>query len=188
MSSIDEQERERMHSLARHPTSAAYRISRHVLGLTLCALLIAATAHAQTANPTSKLLWEQGNTSTPADALALIYRDYLDAATTGAILTPTGCVVTSGQTTTSTCTAPFPPMTVGAHAISITASTSQSGSESTRSNVVTFTLVIVPATPTNLRIAKLFGLNALHLSSTRGLLHWRRSPMVGFIVAPHPGT
>lgn len=116
--------------------------------LSLLLLLISVPALSQTnVTPTSKLIWDYPNV-TLAVAQAFGENYYVDAATTGVALTGKTCTFT---TNLATCQTAFPALTPGAHTLAITATSS--GLESTKSNVLSFSFVIL-IVPTNLRIGK----------------------------------
>lgn len=157
--------------------------------LIFIAAITPAIARAQPApaTPNSNAIWEQPN-ETQATAQALAHRFYLDAATVGGpVLTTKTCVTSVAPVTplpNVTCTAKLPAMTVGSHTIKITASLAAAGSvESDFSNVVSFTMQIVPSTPTNLRIGKaLFG-NPVILSGKRNPWKFGKRPrFLGFLI------
>jgi hypothetical protein len=119
--------------------------------LALSGLLVIASASlaaAQTATPASKLAWDEAGES-PAVAQAAIYNLYVDGAGVAVNLTSVSCVVQTANAANATCTAPFPPMTVGSH--SLTLSQVSNGAESPKSTPLTVTFVIV-VTPTGIRV------------------------------------
>jgi hypothetical protein len=157
-----------------------------ILALLAIAVCWASTAGAQTtAKPDSKLLWEANGVATPVDAQAQIYRYYLDTAN-GVVLTSVTCAAgPTGSTQQATCTVGIPAMTVGDHQIALTMSGNDPASESSRSNVLALRMVVVKATPTNLRIAAVlqqaFGVRVVHLSSRRSAFHWTRHALLGVV-------
>lgn len=115
-------------------------------GLFVCAL--ASVAAAQTATPASKLAWDEVGES-PAVAQAAIYNLYVDGAGVAVNLTQVTCVAQTATPTNATCTAPFPPMTVGPHTLTLSQVTNSVESPKSAPLSVTFVVVI---TPTGLRI------------------------------------
>lgn len=86
-----------------------------------------------------------------ATAQAFTWRLYADGATTGQQLAGVAC---SASTTagTQTCTMPVPAFTPGAHTVTFTAA--NAAGESPQSAPLTFTLVVIPSTPTNARVVQ----------------------------------
>lgn len=129
---------------------------RQLVSAFALALLTTIGLSAQTATGTAKLAWNEAtisNTNTPADVAtvqAYTYKYYADGATTGTTLTPVTCTADATPATTITCQAPFPAFTPGTHTLQITAS--DAAGEGTKSAVFTFTFVVVPGAPTNIRI------------------------------------
>ena len=124
---------------------------RGIFLLLVCLFVAPTVAHAQVvATPNNHLSWSQVG-QTPATAGAAVYNGYLDAITTG---TPVGGVacVAGVPATDSACTSNLPVLTVGQHTLTLTQVIS--GAESSKSNSITFTFVVV-VQPTTLRIAKL---------------------------------
>lgn len=114
---------------------------RHVLAaLFVC---LPALAFAQ-ATPASTLAWDQPN-ATAAEAQAFTYTAYADGSATGTVLSGVTC---SGSPVV--CTVPFPAFTPGSHTIELTAS--NSAGTSPKSAPFPFTFVIVPSTPSGIRI------------------------------------
>jgi len=93
----------------------------------------------------SKLLFDQ-TAVTLVEANSYIYRYYPDAATTGVILT----VICTGTVSPFTCSAAFPAFTPGTHTLTLTAA--NLAGESAKSAPFTFTFVVVPGIPANIRI------------------------------------
>lgn len=114
----------------------------------LLLLLCSAVAFAQAASPTSHVGWDI-NGQAVAVASAATYNGYVDALPVVA-LTGVSCVTSvSPAPSGSTCTANWPPMTAGAHTITITQVIA--GAESSKSTPpLSFTFTIV-VTPTNVR-------------------------------------
>jgi len=117
----------------------------------LCALavglLLSSPAFAQTATPASKFVVDQAAPSL-AVASSYVFRLYLDTAS-GSQIGMT-CV---GTVSPYQCSATIPAMTQGTHSAAFTAADPAAPTlESAKSNVVTFTLVIVPQAPSNARI------------------------------------
>lgn len=122
---------------------------RKVLGICLCVVSLASTVGAQTATPASKLAWDEAGES-PAIAQAAIYNLYVDGAGVAVNLTSVVCVVQTTNAANATCMAPFPPMTVGTHILTLSQVTNSVESPKSTPLSVTFVVVI---TPTGLRIA-----------------------------------
>lgn len=117
------------------------------LVMTLAAMaLVASSAAAQTSTPSSKLVWDQPNADA-ATAAAYAYKVYPDGGANGVSLTGVTCSVVSGVTV---CVVPFPAFTPGPHTLSIDA-TNVAGT-SPRGPVLSFTFVVVPSAPVNMRI------------------------------------
>lgn len=116
-------------------------------------LLFGVTVQAQSnAGPISKLIWDQ-----PAPDLATAqgytYAHYDDGAAASTDFTGVTCAAkVPAVAQLFDCSAPFPPFTPGQHTVTITAKNVTG--ESPKSAVLTFTFVVVPGTPTNLRIGK----------------------------------
>lgn len=107
---------------------------------------LASAAEAQTTGtPSSRLGWDQQNASA-AEAESFTYRYYPDGATVGTVLTGVTCVAG----TPTVCSAPFPAFTPGNHSLTLTAS--NAAGESLPSAPLSFTFVVVPTAPANLRI------------------------------------
>jgi len=113
--------------------------------ITAALILVTATAVLAQAIPTSKLGWDQG-APTLAEAQGYTYLVYADGATTPLTLTAT-CV---GTATPFQCEAPFPAFTPGNH--TLTMSAKNAAGESAKTAPFPFTFVVIPATPTGLRI------------------------------------
>lgn len=113
-------------------------------------LAFAGTANAQTGTPLSKLRWDMQAASL-AEANGYGYKQYADGATVGVTLAGVLCVNSSLPTTQPyTCDTLFTAFTPGVHTLQI-AATNVAG-ESNKSVVLSFTFVVVPATPQNPRI------------------------------------
>jgi hypothetical protein len=110
-----------------------------------------ASVQAQTATPASKLVWDEiGQVSATAGSAA--YKAYVDNQTTGTPLSGVSCaaaVSPLNPAADSTCQAPMPALTPGAHTITLTQSIG--GAESVKSTALSFTYVVV-VTPTSLRV------------------------------------
>lgn len=114
----------------------------------LFALAIAGAASAQTptGTPTSKLLIDVTSVPDLATAQGYTYAYYPDAATT-----PTPIAMTcTGAAVPFTCAGAFPAFTPGAHGLTVTAK--NVAGESPKSPVLSFTFVLVPNAPQNIRI------------------------------------
>lgn len=113
--------------------------------LTVIILLIPIIVSAQ-ATSSSKLVWNEDG-SDLATVQAYVYKYYPDNSATGITFTS---VVCSGATTPFSCVAGFPAFTPGTH--TLTMSASNAAGESTKSVPFPFTMVVIPAAPTNIRI------------------------------------
>lgn len=112
---------------------------------------VASISEAQVATPGSRLAWDQAASSL-GQAQNYIYEAFWDG---GSAVPMTG-VACSGDTSPFTCSAEFIALTPGSHVVRIravdTASVPGTRLESPLSAVFNFTLVALPATPTNVRI------------------------------------
>lgn len=120
--------------------------------LCLCALLIAATVHAQTAIPTSHLAWDI-LAPDAATAESYLYRYYLDGAVTGAVFMGVTCATSArfgALPNTQECQVAFPAVTPGTHTLEVSAA--NEAGESTKSAPFTFTMKVLPGIPSNVRI------------------------------------
>ena len=121
--------------------------------LVLAIMLGSAIAiQAQTAGAVSKLFWDQ-----PAPDLATAqgytYAHYDDGSSSGVDFTGVTCAAkVPAVAQLFDCSVAFPAFTPGQHTVTITAK--NVAGESPKSAVFTFTFVVVPGTPTNLRIGK----------------------------------
>jgi len=95
-------------------------------------------------NGFSKIGWEQPG-QTVVQAIAGVYRMFVDAATTGVVIASRTCAVVGIVTT---CEAPLPALTPGVHTLSITY-TPAGGTATPKSNVVSVTTIVV-LTPASL--------------------------------------
>lgn len=120
-------------------------MSKKMYGIAFLLLTLPTLIYAQ-ANPSSRLGWDQPAT-TLAEASGYTYKYYANTATTGINFTGVTCV---GTTAPFNCSAPFPAFTPGSHTIQITAS--NVAGESAKSAVFSFTFVVVPGIPVNIRI------------------------------------
>ena len=116
------------------------------LCMALVFLGLSSLSIAQTAIPTSKFAWDQ-SAPTLADANNYTYKLYTDGSVTSATLSG---VVCSGTTNPFVCTVNVPAFAPGSHAVQFTA-TNVAG-ESAKSAIFSFTMVIQPAAPANVRI------------------------------------
>lgn len=107
-------------------------------------LLFPAFVQAQ-ATPASKLVFDQPAPDL-ATAQAYIYKAYGDNSPNGLTVTAT-C---SGNASPFQCSVAFPAFTPGAHTVQLTAS--NAAGEGPKSAVVSFTFVVLPAAPLNVRI------------------------------------
>jgi hypothetical protein len=117
--------------------------------LSVCFVLVfAGLASAQSqAGTSSSLQWDIAAADL-ATANALTFRHYDDAAMTGVVFTGVSCV---GATSPFVCTVPFPAFTPGSHTVAVSAA--NAAGESPRTAPLAFTFLVIPATPTTLRIA-----------------------------------
>lgn len=107
---------------------------------------VTSLAPAQTGTPASKLAYDQ-SAATLAEAQAFTYKYYPDGSATGTTLTS---VVCSGATAPYTCVVSFPAFTPGTHTLQLTAA--NVAGESVKSAVFSFTFVVQPTAPANIRI------------------------------------
>lgn len=124
-----------------------FKNARFVLAVLIClfALGLASPASAQTGTPASQFVVDQAAPDL-ATSSSLVFKRYDDGATTG-IATTFTC---TGTASPFVCKAPFPAYTPGPH--SVTFSASNAAGESPKSVPLTFTFVVIPATPANPRI------------------------------------
>jgi hypothetical protein len=113
--------------------------------LVLILILIPSLSFSQ-ATGTSKLLFDQSS-PTLVEANSYTYKYYPDTAITGIILTP---VICTGTTSPFTCSVSFPAFTPGTHTIQLTAG--NTAGESVKSTSFSFTFVVIPGIPVNIRI------------------------------------
>lgn len=106
--------------------------------------LLSTPLYAQT-TAKDKLAWDQ-TAPDVATAQAYTYSAYADTATVGTTLSPVTC---TGTVSPFLCSVPFPAFTPGPHTLQVTAS--NVAGESLKSNVFSFTFVVVPTAPANLR-------------------------------------
>lgn len=118
-----------------------------MLTTSLGLILIAATASAQNAVPTSKFGWDQTG-STLSEVSAYTYKYYADGATQG-VTFPTS-VICSGASSPFQCVVNIPTFTQGNHSVTMTAS--NTAGESPKSAPLAFTFISVPPTPTALKL------------------------------------
>jgi hypothetical protein len=95
----------------------------------------------------SGIAFGQANPGTLAEATGYTYRYYPNAVTTGTVLTGVTC---TGTTAPFNCSAPYPAFTPGSHTLQLTAA--NIAGESVKSPVFSFTFVVVPGNPINIRI------------------------------------
>lgn len=112
-----------------------------------CALLLlASSAQAQTATPTSRLAWDQAAT-TLAEASSLAYEATFDGAPIAAL----PGVTCAGAVSPFVCSAPLPTLAAGAHGVAVQARNAVGAGP--LSATFNFTFVSSPpAAPSNLRI------------------------------------
>ena len=111
-------------------------------------LIVPLRAQTPTPTPSSFLTWDQPNVVSTAEAQAYTYQYYADGATAGVAVTSVTC---SGVAPT-VCRAPFPAFTPGSHTITLTAS--NLAGTSPQSTLFTFTFVVVPSAPQNIRVGQ----------------------------------
>lgn len=112
----------------------------------LLLLLLPVPLAAQTAGPTSQLVWDQV-APTLATAQSYTYRLRADGGPTPTVLTGATC---TGTASPFPCRVPFPAFTPGSHTITLTAG--NAAGESSPSPVLSFTFVVIPAPPSQPRI------------------------------------
>jgi|SRR3990172_772177 len=98
------------------------------------------------ATGTSRLVLDQAGPSL-VDVNAYIYKYYPDSATVGITLTG---VVCSGSSSPFVCVVNFPAFTPGSHTLTLSAS--NVAGEGPKSSSISFTFVVLPSAPINLRI------------------------------------
>ena len=115
------------------------------IAVLLALLLLPSVLHAQTTVRTGmELVWDQDQT-TAAEAQTFSYRYFVDGAATGDLLSGVTC---AGAPVV--CRAPVPAFTLGAHTITLAAENVYGSS--LPSAPLSFTFVIVPASPRSVRI------------------------------------
>lgn len=114
--------------------------------LVLVGLGVAHSATAQTVVPSSRLGWDEVAASN-SEAGGFTYKYYPDGAATA---TTIGTATCTGGSSPFACTVPFPTFSPGSHTLQLTAT--NAAGESAKSAVFSFTVVAIPATPTNLRV------------------------------------
>lgn len=111
----------------------------------------ASVSEAQVAGPGSRLAWDQAAGSL-GQAQSYIYEAFWD----GGNATPIAGVACAGTTSPFVCSGNFAALTPGEHSVRVravdTASVAGTRLESPLSAVFNFTLVALPAAPTNVRI------------------------------------
>lgn len=118
-----------------------------IVSLTVGFTLVASLACAQ-ATAAKKLAWDQP-AATPAEAQSFTYKGYSDGSSTG---TPVTTPVCTGVASPFACVIPFPAYTPGSHTVALTAG--NVAGESLPSTPLAFTFVVVPGSPSNLRIVE----------------------------------
>jgi hypothetical protein len=108
--------------------------------------LSAVDAQAQTASSRSKLVWDQ-DAASRAEAQAYAYRTYSDGSTGGVIVSGVLC---AGTVSPFVCEITFPTYAPGQHTVAMSAA--NAAGESATSLPLSFTYVVVPSSPRNLRI------------------------------------
>lgn len=108
---------------------------------------ILANAQATTSN---RLAWTQPNVATVAEAQAMTYKYYPDAATIGIVLQDVTCVGVPTSPASIECSTPYPAFTPGSHSLQLTAT--NAAGESLKSVAFNFTFMVVPSAPISIRI------------------------------------
>lgn len=108
-----------------------------------------ALAHAQTATSASKFAWDQPNVSGAVEAQSYTYKLYADGSSTGTALSGVTCA-SAGTPAVVTCQTAITAFTPGNHTTTVSAS--NLAGESLKSTPLSFTFVIVPSQPANLRL------------------------------------
>jgi hypothetical protein len=108
-------------------------------------VLAAAPTQAQTATPANNFAFDQGGLDL-ATVSAFTYRLYVDGAVTGSPI----AAICTGTASPFVCSTPVGAFTPGIHTVTLTAA--NAAGESVHSAPLTFTMVIVPSAPSNLRI------------------------------------
>lgn len=122
-------------------------IRRMICALALITACHATSAAAQTiATSTSTLAWSQ-QAPDLATVQSYVFPAYVDGAGTGTPLTSVAC---SGAASPFSCVAPLPTVATGTHTLALSAKSA--AGESAKGLVLTFSFVVVPPAPTNLRI------------------------------------
>lgn len=121
---------------------------RAVMSAALCGslLLLASSAQAQTATPTSRLAWDQTAT-TLAEASGLAYEATFDGAPIAAL----SDVTCAGAASPFVCSVALPSLAAGAHAVAVQARNAVGASPLSAAFNFTF-IASPPAAPSNLRI------------------------------------
>ncbi len=115
--------------------------------ITLAILLCSVNSIAAQATSANKIVWDQ-QAATLAEAQSFTYKFYSDGSSVANTMTS---VVCTGTTAPFTCSNNFPPFTPGTHTLTITASNA-AGESAKSSPPFSFTFVVVPNVPNNLRI------------------------------------
>jgi hypothetical protein len=108
-------------------------------------VLAAVPAFAQTATPANSFAFDQV-ASTLATAQSYAYKLYADGSATGSVVV----VTCTGAASPFVCTTPVGAFAPGAHTIRLTSG--NAAGESAQSAPFSFTMVIIPATPANIRL------------------------------------
>jgi len=117
------------------------------LACAMAAFVLVAGLAAQTPGSSAqRFAWDEA-APTLADAQALTYRYYPDGAAAGVTFPAVTC---TGAVSPFTCSAPIPAFTPGNHTITLTAA--NVAGESPKSGPFVFVFVVIPGTPTNVRI------------------------------------
>lgn len=107
---------------------------------------VAGFAFAQTGTSASTLAWDQAAANL-AEAQAYSFKYYPAGAATGIALSGVTC---SGAAAPFTCSVSYPAFTPGAHTLQLTAG--NAAGESPKSAAFSFTFVVIPSAPANIRI------------------------------------
>lgn len=106
--------------------------------LVIAGLLVSVGLQSQTVR---KFEWRMDIQSDIATLQSYTYRYFLDTSTTGIVLTGVVCTATPGPWT---CAAPVPTTIKGTHTVTITVSTSSAGTQSPKSNQISFNDSTIP--------------------------------------------
>jgi hypothetical protein len=114
--------------------------------LLVVGLAASLAAQAPPGSTAQRFAWDQA-AATLSDAQALTYRYYPDGAAAGVTFSGVTC---AGAGSAFTCSAPIPAFTPGNHTITMTAA--NLAGESPKSSPFVFVFVVIPGSPSNVRI------------------------------------